>query len=250
VQAAVAAAPEGATVVVRPGNYTGLVALKNGQRLVGAGSVLAQGTGEARPTLTGPVDLADGNTLDSLRIAGTNGDAVIGTGQNGGTITDCEISATTNNGSGINASPGTGNWTITGNTITNVTAIGVELRTAGSGEMIARVNDNTITGSALDAIGFLAENDSELIAQVRGNTMTGNQRQATFEAIVGNNAVMCLDIEDNTNDDVYRLVRGDATATLNIEQFAQLAAINRSGTVAVSPISQPITDVADGFCGF
>jgi hypothetical protein len=250
VQAAVAAAPEGATVVVHPGNYTGLVALKNGQRLLGAGSVLAQGTGEARPTLTGPVDLADGNTLDSLRIVGTNGDAVIGNGQNGGTVTNCEITGTTNRGSGIDASSGTGNWTITGNTISNVTGLGVEIRTAGAGRMRAQVNSNTITGSDFNAIGFLAEDASELVAQARDNTMTGNQRQATFEAICGENAVMSLDIEDNTNDDVYRFDRGDVTAVLNVEQFAQLAAINQSGTVLVVPISQPITDVADGFCGF
>jgi hypothetical protein len=248
VQAAVAAAPEGATVVVRPGNYTGLVALKNGQRLVGAGSVLAQGTGEARPTLTGPVDLADGNTLDSLRIVGANGDAVDGDGQNGGTITNCEISGSTERG--ISAVPGTGEWTVVGNTITNAGSLGVRLNTGETGKMRARVNNNTITGSALNAIGLLAENNSELVAQVRGNTLTGNQDNFTFEAIAGNNAVMSLDIEDNANDDVYRFDCGDATAVLNVEQFAQLAAINRSGTVSVSPISQPIIDVAEGFCGF
>lgn len=249
VQAAVAAAPEGATIVVRAGNYAGAVALKNRQRLLGAGSALITAQTTTRPILAGPVDMADGNTLDFLRIQGANGDAVVGTGQNGGTVTNCEIVSPTNNGSGINASPGTGDWTVTNNTITGVTAIGVELRTAGTGKMRARVNNNTITGSTLGAVGFLAENSSELVAQVQGNSMTGNIRGSTFEAIAVNSAVVCLDVENNANDDVYRLGSLDASV-INVEQFAQLAAINRSGTVAVSPVSKPIVDVANGFCGF
>ena len=248
VQTAVNVAPDGATIVVRPGNYAGPVALKNGQRLLGAGSALVTAQTTTRPILTGPVDMADGNTLDFLRIQGANGDAADGDGQNGGTVTNCEIVGATQRG--VSAVPGTGNWTVTGNTITNSGALGVRLNTAGSGKMRARVNSNTITGSRLSAIGYLAEGSSELVAQTRENNLTGNQANFTFEAISGENAVMSLDIEANTNDDVYRFVRGDATATLNVEQFAQLAAINWSGRVAVSPISQPITDVANGFCGF
>jgi hypothetical protein len=253
VQAAVAAAPEGETIRVRPGNYTGLVALKNGQRLVGAGSVLAQGTGEARPTLTGPVDLADGNTLDFLRIAGTNGDAVVGSGQNGGTVTNCEIAnAAGGFASGIVAEPGTGTWIITGNTISGTAGLGVVLQTNGAGEMTARVNDNTITGNALSAIGFTASGSSELVAQVHRNTMTGNQDNFTFEAIAGDTAVMCLDIEDNANDDVYVFSVVDAGATLNVEQLGQLQQINQSGAVVIDagPSFFPPRDVADGFCGF
>lgn len=251
VQAAVAAAPEGATIVVRAGNYAGAVALKNRQRLLGAGSALITAQTTTRPILAGPVDMADGNTLDFLRIQGANGDAVVGTGQNGGTVTNCEIVSPTNNGSGINASPGTGDWTVTNNTITGVTAIGVELRTAGTGKMRARVNNNTITGSRLNAIGFLAEGSSELVAQIRDNTMTGNQANFTFEAFAVDNSVMCLDVTGNANDDVYSFALLDA-AVMNVEQLSQLQSVNRSGRVVIASggAFRAPADVADGFCGF
>lgn len=250
IQGAVNAAPINADITVRPGNYTGAVTLKNGQRLLGSGSTQVNTQGVIRPTLTGPVNLADGNTLDFLRIAGTNGDAVNGDGQNSGTVTNCEIANATNQGRGIAVNPGVGTWTITGNTITNAAGLGVDLTTNGTGQMRAQVNDNTITGSAFDAIGFLAEGSSNLTAQIRGNTMTGNQRQATFEAIAGNNATLSLDIEDNTNDDVYVFAR-ELSATMNIEQLAQLETLN-TGTVVITTgaLVGPPTDVADGFCGF
>ena len=247
VQAAVAAAPTGADVVVRAGNYAGAVALKNGQRLLGAGSALVTAQTTQRPILTGPVDMADGNTLDFLRIQGANGDAADGDGQNGGTVTNCEIVGAT--ARGVSAVPGTGDWTVTGNTITNSGSLGVRLNTAGTDKMRARVNNNTITGNRLNAIGYLSEGTSELVAQTRENTMTGNQAGATFEAIAVENSVMCLDIERNTNDDVYRFDR-DATSVLRVEQFAQLSSINNSGRVVLGSISQPITDVVNGFCGF
>jgi hypothetical protein len=41
IQAAVADAPTDSDIVIRPGNYTGAINLKDGQRLLGSGSVLA-----------------------------------------------------------------------------------------------------------------------------------------------------------------------------------------------------------------
>ena len=116
IQAAVAAAPTNADIVVLPGNYTGGINLKDGQRLLGSGSVLAQGA--PRPQLTGPVVLADGNTLDFLRIEGTNGDALDGNGQTGGTITNCEVANTMaggNGGDGLSVLDCQGRWTVGNN---------------------------------------------------------------------------------------------------------------------------------------
>jgi hypothetical protein len=68
----------------------------------------------------------------------------------------------------------------------------------------------------------------------------------------GDTAVMCLDIEDNANDDVYVFSVVDAGATLNVEQLGQLQQINQSGAVVIDagPSFFPPRDVADGFCGF
>lgn len=232
------------TITVRAGTYTETVTLANGQRLLGT-------PGGNRPVISGRIVLADGNTVDFIRVQDSNSDAIDGDGQNGGTVTNCEIASTTNQGAGIKANDATGNWTVTGNTVSNTAGISIDLTTSGTGQMRARVNDNTITGSAFPAIGFLAEDDTELVAQVHGNTMTGNQAGATFEAIAGNNATLSLDIEDNTNDDVYRFGSID-TSTINVEQFAQLEVINNSGTVnALTGTGfNPIIPVADGFCGF
>ena len=100
IQAAVAAAPTNADIVVLPGNYTGTVSLKDGQRLLGSGSTLVNSQAVNRPQLTGPVVLADGNTLDFLRIEGTNGDALDGIGQTSGTVTNCEVANTLSGGTG------------------------------------------------------------------------------------------------------------------------------------------------------
>ena len=242
IQAAVTDAPNGTDITVRVGTYTEIVTLKNGQRLLGT-------AGGNRPVVSGRIILADGNTVDFIQIQDAPDDAIDGDNRNGGTITNCVITDATNNGRGVSVVPGSGTWIITSNTITDVEGLGVHIATDGTGNLRAQVNDNQITGSSFDAIGFLAEDDSQLVGQAHGNTMTGNQVGATFEAIAGNNAVLSLDIEDNTNDDVYRFGSID-TSTINVEQFAQLETINDSGTVSVSGVSNPIFDVADGFCGF
>jgi hypothetical protein len=125
IQAAVAAAGAGADIVVRPGNYAGTINLLDGQRLLGSGSVLAQGV--VRPELTGPIVLADGNTLDFLRIEGTAGDAIDGDDQTSGTVTNCEIADTTNVGSGVQARSVRGTWTIENNVMSNLAGIGVDV---------------------------------------------------------------------------------------------------------------------------
>ena len=241
IQAAATDAPDGTTITVRAGSYAEIVTLKNAQRLIGT-------PGGNRPALTGRIILADGNTVDFMRIQDAPDDAIDGDGRNGGTITNCEIVDSLERG--VSAVPGTGTWIVTGNTITNSGSLGVRLNTDGTGQMRAQVNDNTITGSTLGTIGFVAGNNSQLVAQNHGNMMTGNQ--STLEAIAGTTGTLSLDIEDNTNDELYAFTRA-ATAFLNVEQFGQLIPINNnSGTVdtVVTPGFLPPDDVADGFCGF
>ncbi|MCA9780009.1 MAG: cadherin-like domain-containing protein [Candidatus Eremiobacteraeota bacterium] len=246
IQAAVTAAGTNQDIIVRPGNYTGQINLLNGQRLLGSGSALAQGA--VRPNLTGPVVLADGNTLDFLRIANSPGNAVDGDDQNGGTVTNCEI--TTATAAGVSAFRISGQWNISSNTVADTGSTGIPITTEGTDTAVVRVNNNIVTGNMFNAIGFITSNSSDLRAQVAGNTMTGNQTGFTFEVIAGDTSTSCYDIEGNTNDDTYRL-SGDATATFEVEEFNNLIAVNNnSGTVTMSGGSTAPTSVNDGACGF
>lgn len=241
IQAAVTAAGAGADIVVRPGNYTGDINLLDGQRLLGSGSVLAQGAA-VRPELTGPIVLADGNTLDFLRIEGTAGDAIDGDDQTSGTITNCEIADTTNVGSGVQARSVRGTWTVEDNTMSNLAGIGVEITTELGDTATAFVNSNDISGNDFNALGFAAEGDGELLVQANDNVMAGNQNGFTFEVISLDTGTVTLQIIGNENDDVYLFSRTDETSAINVENFADLETLN-TGTVVVDLL--PVTDIAE-----
>ena len=254
IQAAVTAAGTNQDIVVLPGTYTGNVTLLNGQRLLGSGSSLITPQGAVRPVLNGAgITLADGNTVDFIRIQGTPGDAIFGNGVNGATISNCEIADTTNNGTGIRDDRATGTWTITGNTITGVASLGVALAGQTGDNLVAVVRDNTITNSAAGGISFSYGGSGMVRAQIVGNTMTGTVTPgATFEVIAGNTASMCFDITGNTNDDRYRFASSDATASIQVEQLSQLLTLN-SGSASVANgggATFPATEVANGVCGF
>ena len=253
IQAAAAAAPAGSDIVVRPGNYTGTITLENGDRLLGSGSTLITPQGVTRPVLTGPVVLADGNTLDFLRIANSPGIAIDADNQTGGTVTNCEVATNGGNQPGFSAFPATGgSWNISNNSFNNIDGSAILFTIEGSNTATARINNNQITGSLLNAIGFITSASSNLRAQVAGNTMTGNQTGFTFEIIAGGTSTSCYDIEGNTNDDTYLLqgILGD-TPVFQVEDLANLIAINNNSGVVSSPGgTTPPTSVANGTCGF
>ena len=251
IQAAAAAAPAGSDIVVRPGSYTGTVTLENGDRLLGSGSTLITPQGVTRPVLTGPVVLADGNTLDFLRIANSPTHAIDAIGQAGGTITNCEIDTVQGGDSGIFGNPVSGNWTVANNNISNAGGAGVVFTIQGTTVSVIRINNNQITNNGTNAIGFITSASSNLKAQVTGNTMTGNQTGFTFEIIAGGTSTSCYDIEGNTNDDTYLITANVATATLQVEDYNTLIAVNNgSGTSTVGGGGFPPTSVANGTCGF
>lgn len=264
VQAAVAAAPTNADIVVLPGNYTGTVNLKDGQRLLGSGSVLAQGA--TRPQLTGPVVLADGNTLDFLRIEGTNGDAVDGIGQDSGTVTNCQFDNITGAGSAAVELDGAfGTWTVSNNTISNTGGTSIFARTTGTSQMTIVIDENTITSADLGAIGLVSEDTSDVRASVVSNTMRGNNIVLgdAFELTCADSSTLCLDLEDNiadldtntgnVDDGVFRVGEFN-TADLEIEQFGDLFGAPPTGAgnsgVLDDSSTGTITPVNDGDCGF
>lgn len=255
VQAAVAAAGTNQDIVVRPGSYTGTVTLKNGQRLLGSGSVLAQGV--VRPTLSGPIVLADGNTLDFLRIANSPDDGVNGDGQAGGTITNCEIDTVGTNMQGVSAIGVTGNWTVSQNTIANTSGVGATI-TTNSNSLTLRFEDNQIT-NAQGAVVFVSEGTSTANVLFRGNTFTNSKGIGNaFELTCGGTANCCLDLQSNANDDTYSLSELNlGPAVLSVEQLSTLtdarpAGAGNSGTVIVDAgvLNGVPAEVADGACGF
>jgi hypothetical protein len=266
IQAAVAAAPTNADIVVLPGSYTGGINLKDGQRLLGSGSLLAQGV--ARPQLTGPVVLADGNTLDFLRIEGTSGNAVDADGQNGGTVTNCEFANTTaggNGGSGVRGNDTQGTWTISNNDFNTLAGAAAVFQTINSNTATYIVSNNVVTGNGLGAVGFVSENTSDVRASVVGNTFQANNTVLgdAFELICSDSSSFCLDLENNINDNdansgngadgVYRVGEFN-TAALRIEQFGALTDPQPGGAgntgIVDDSSTGTIEDVVDGTCGF
>ena len=234
IQAAVAAAPTNADIIVLSGNYTGGINLKDGQRLLGSGSTLVNPQGAIRPQLTGPVVMADGNTLDFLRIEGTNGDAVDGIGQTSGTVTNCELLNTMDGslGRGVAAENASGTWTVNNNTVTGTDGIGIDIRAEGTSVLTAFVSSNTITGGDLSGIGLFSEDDSNMKAQVHGNTLNGNNTVTgdAFELEVSDDSYIGLDLEDNINDGVYSLfVTLSGSGELDVEQLNDLTTPKTTG---------------------
>ena len=252
IQAAVTAAGTNQDIVVLPGTYTGNVTLLNGQRLLGSGSSLITPQGAVRPVLNGAgITLADGNTIDFIRIQGTPGDAIFGNNVNGATISNCEIADTTNVGSGIQCDGADGAWVVTNNAISNVASIGVFLRGLSGDNLVARINNNTITNNSIGAIAISFIQSGTARVQIVGNVMTGSVNAgATFEASASNSSNVCLDITGNTNDDVYKFDRRD-TAMLTVEQLSQLLTLNSGSAIITTPAAgNPATEVNDGACGF
>ena len=239
IQAAATAAPASAVVTVRAGAYNEGVTLKNGQQLLG----VASGN---RPVITGPIVLGDGNTLDFLRVQGTNESAVDGDDQNGGTITNCEFANTTNFGSGVKALSATGTWIVEGNTMTSLAGAGVEFAVDTGDAAVLQVNGNTITGSAFTSIGLLSAGTGTMRLQAMDNVLVGN---GPFEVITSQTGEFVGQIVGNSNDATYRLSRNVASAVLRIERFAQLTTLN-SGGATVDVIAESIEDVANGAAGF
>ena len=252
IQAAVTTAGTNQDIVVRPGTYTGNVTLLDGQRLLGSGSSLINPQGAVRPVLNlAGITLADGNTVDFIRIQNTPGDAITGNGVNGATISSCEIADLTANGSGIEDDFATGSWTISNNVITNVDSIGINFAGEAGDNLVAIISGNSITGSGNGAVAFSFVQTGTVRAQLTGNTMTGTQNVgATFEAAASGSSDICLDITGNTNDDTYLLSQRD-TATTRVEQLSQLTAINSGGADVMTPGgSNPPTEINDGDCMF
>ena len=255
IQAAVTAAGTNQDIVVLPGTYTGNVTLLNAQRLLGSGSSLITPQGAVRPVLNGAgITLADGNTIDFIRIQGTPGDAIFGNGVNGATISNCELANTTGNGSGVTDLSATGSWTISNNSIANMDSLGINMTAETGDNLTAVISDNTITEARAGAIGMTSSSNSFAKVQIVNNTLTGSIiKGATVELISGNTANFCADIEANTNDDTYCFARVGSAAVLQVEQLSLLISLNNNSGVVDNNSGGglfPATEVADGTCGF
>lgn len=267
IQAATAGSQAGDTFFVFRGNgnaYTGQVTLLDNQRLIGEGSGLgALARGEETlnqvtanfPVLSGPVVMGNGCTVAGVRVQDATGSAIVGDGRNGGTITNNQVENFATNGLAIGVSlvGVSGNWTISNNVInrSGPTSIGCNVTTGGSDLARVVVNGNTFSNSTSSGLAYTAGANSTLNTQVVNNTFSGNQLSASFEVLVGDSAVFCLDITGNTNDGNYRFASVSAASTRNVEQLSQLQQLN-TGTVMVESGGNfvPFAEVADGACGF
>ena len=254
VQAAVTAAGTNQDIIVRPGNYSGVVTLLDGQRLLGSGSSLVNPQGGVRPVFTGPINMADGNTVDFVRVENAPDDSIVGDGQNHGTISNCEIDGSGT--FGISCEDSKGSWDISGNNIqgNDSMALGIVVdsgMTVSATQVTFRVNNNVINRCDFGAISVTGLSSQEIRAQISGNSTTNTVNTgATIEGIAFSTSEVCADITGNTNDDAYSLGQ-DTNALMNVEQLSQLTVLNSgSATVEVPTGFDAATEVSDGVCGF
>jgi len=255
VQAAVTAAGTNQDIVVFPGNYTGTVNLLDGQRLLGSGSGLVNPQGGNRPVFTGPINMADGNTVDFIRVADSANNGIDSQDGTDGTVTNCEVANLTGGAFlwvGINANSVSGTWDVSNNTVTNINGVGVAFTSETGDNFTGTFTGNSITNNGEGALGFIASTTSVMRVLVTGNTMTGTVNAGgTLQVVAGGTSDFCADIEGNTNDDTYQFQNNTTTATLAVEQLGQLISINNDMGVVDIPISsEDVDDVPDGTCGF
>ncbi len=237
------------TITVRAGTYTETVTLANNQRLLGT-------PGGNRPVLSGSITLADGNTVDFLRIQDSTDDAISGDGKNGGAITNSEIVAPGNDA--ISVEFAIGNWTISGNNISGAQTNGAGVVHTANNSISARfrVENNIFTNNEGAAVTFLNTDASQVTARIADNVMTGNFPGSTVEIIVSNSSTFGLDLEDNQNDDVYGLAISNSAATFQVEQLSVLtqprpAGAGNTGTEdLLATGGASFTDIPEGTLGF
>ena len=247
---ALAEAGANAVIVVRPGRgqpYAGDLSLLNGQQLIGEGFENVTPQGQVRPILSGGIKLANGNLIRGLSFQNTNGDAINGDGSQGATISNCAFANSRNGGRAISGEGARGAWVIVGNTINAMNDAGIRLSSTGSDTLTAVVTDNTISNSTLSAISFLSENSSRFTTSVTDNVMSGNEDGFTFDVLTIDSSTFRLNLEGNSNDDVYLLSTLNFTGTFAVENLSTLAQRNISGSVVLdqAPGSTPITELAD-----
>ena len=253
IQAAVTAAGTNQDIVVLPGTYTGNVTLLDGQRLLGSGSSLITPQGAVRPVLNGAgITLADGNTVDFIRIQNAPNDSIAATNRTSGTISNCEIINT--NDVGICLEDNMGDWLVQNNLVdgtVDTLGLGVICISEGNALTTFRILGNTITNCDVGALGLSVNGTENARFQVENNTMTNTVTPgATVDAANGGTSTMCSRFVNNVNDDAYSIGRASG-ATHNVERLSLLTTINTGGaTVSVPGGAQPGTEVNDGFCGF
>ena len=256
---ALAAANPGDTIFVFSGNGTnnglaGPINLQDNQMLIGEGVGLeALGTGLGAPgnfpLFTGPITLGSGCTVRGVRVENAPANAIIGDGSAAGTISDNQISNP--GGDGISLQNASGNWDVSRNNINQAGGIGIEATTLGGTVARYTTNNNTITNGAFSAIAFVLSQTSNLTGQVNNNSFTNNGTLVgTIGVIANNTSVGCFDVVGNNSDGTLTFSRNVASATLNVEEFGNLSALNNGATTGSDPGLFPATDVADGFCGF
>ena len=254
IQAAVTAAGPSADITVLPGSgtYAGQIELLDGQRLLGAQSLAVNAQGFLLPTLSGPIILADDNTVDSVRVDGTAGIAIDGDGQDSGVVTNCQVVDTVD-GTGIQIRGVTGQWRIENNLLENIGGIGLDMDTQNDGTAAIRANHNIISECRNFGLGIAAFGQSELAVQANDNILYGNGRglgpdEVDLGYLCGTTGTATLTVQliGNFNNGIYGFAQGGSSSTLNVERFAQMSEFNIGVPVV---LEGSVTDVPQGSTG-
>ena len=182
----------GAQIVVFQGDgtTTGLntaLSLSSGQSLVGFSA-------SARPTLTGPVNFSQGNSLADLRIIGTTGTAVNASGAADGMLSGVTIANAT--GRGLDLTNATGTFSFNGGTVSNVPGQGALLSNCTAGNLSWTVSNSTFTNNTASVVGNITGTANQTVA-FTGNTFTGGSGPAMYLGS-DSNSTLATNVTGNT----------------------------------------------------
>lgn len=209
-----------------PTGLAGPVALQNGQQLLGEGAglanlnrqILAQLVPSNQPpSLTGPITLADSNTVRGLRILGSPTHGIVANGVNGATISDNSISNCNLNGVELIDSSGT--LAITNNTIGSDGNHGIQL-TQAQGVLRLQISGNSITDEPVNGINLLVSGTAEVDIESGGNSVVRSGDRGYFSRAIGQGIIRAThssDVFDTTGHrglEYANFDRGSTTAQL------------------------------------
>lgn len=274
--AAVAAAPEGATITLQVGDgkpYPGDATLKKGQSLVGAGN---QGTStlqaveSSRPKISGFTRASGSNKIQNIEfiIDPINPAQGILLDGDDGEITGCVFSqassSTSSNGITVGYFQSGGTWKILGNAFNNCqlthdlpfpnsgisSGSNKPLNLIVDGNRFANSNSSAAFGLNLETFVQTDKlrGPNPLKLSVTNNTYIGfsgaNSKPIRIAASHG--ARVCVNIEKNSMDGplVFEESSGDGSV-LEIEQLDQIGTLN---SFTISAVPSGAVSVPDGTC--
>jgi hypothetical protein len=162
-----------------------------------------------------------------------------------GTVTNNMVANPSDTGFYIEANNGT--MTISGNTISDPVADGLNLNVQDNGSTFLLLN-NTITNAGDDGVDFNDSEDGNVSIACRNNTVN-NSNSRSFNFDWDGDGDFCVEFIGNiVSGDEVRFDGDSASGTMNVEQLNTLDTVNTLNGATVTNVGNAAINQAAGFC--